>query len=147
VSSNKSEQSLHIEPRKSAKLALALLALHGAAMSVLLCLPINEWFKFALAGSVVGLLVGSWQIYVSGHSKKSIKLMVWHEDGKWTLITDEQKSIEVDLMPSSFAFPQFIVLKFLTEQGRKYSSIILPDALSASTFHKLFLRLKFEVGH
>jgi len=145
VSSNKSEQSLHIEPRRSPQLALILLALHGAAMGALLSLPLNSWLQFALAGSIIGLLVGSWQIYISAQSKKSIKVLVWHEDGSWTLIIDEKKSVEANLLPSSFVFPKIIVLKFLTEHRQKYSTILMPDALPSNLFHKLFLRLKFEV--
>lgn len=146
MSLNKSGQSLHIEPRKSPQLALTLLVLHGSAMGIVLSAHFDPWLQFALAGSIIGLLVGSWQLYVFGNSKKSVKLMVWHEDGNWTLLTDEQKSLDADLMPSSYVFPKLIVLKFLVGKNRKFSTIIMPDSLTPTLFHKLFLRLKFEAG-
>ena len=144
MSSNKSEQSLHIEPKKSPQLALVLLAIHGTAMGVLLSLPVNIWLQFALAGSVIGLLIGSWNIYITGMSKKSIKVLLWHEDGNWTLMTKDKHSIDVTLLPSSYVFPKIIVLQFRSDENRKYSAILFPDALNPQLFHRLFLRLKFE---
>lgn len=147
MSLNKSEQSLHIEPRRSRHLALTLLLIHGAAMGVVLTLAIPVWLLLGLAGSVIALLVGSWHVYVNGESKKSIRLMVWNEEGDWEVMTSENKMLQAMLLPGSYVFEKFMILRFAAEDKRKYSTILMSDSLPPRLFHRLFLRLKFEGGY
>jgi len=144
VSLNKSEQSLHIEPRSSRQLAILLLVLHGMAMGVVANLDLPGWLLAGLVGSVVVMLYGSWHIYVLGSGKKSIKVMVWDDEGNWKLITAERKSIEAELLPSSFVFPRMLVLHFMSTGRKKYSTVLMPDSIDPGLFRKLLLRLRFE---
>ncbi len=147
MSLNKSEQSLHIEPRTSRQLAILLLLMHGLAMVVIANLAAPIWLTLGLAGSVVVLLISAWNIYIVGNAKRSVKVMVWDADGNWTLVMGDKQSLkEVSLMPSSFIFPKMLVLKFLSKKNIKYSTVVMPDSLNPRLFRKLVLRLRLDTS-
>jgi len=145
VSSKKSGPSLHIEPKSSRQLATLLLLLHGAAMAVVINLTLPVWMLLGLAGSIIVLLFSSWNLYILNQSKKSLKMMVWDEDGHWTLITPEKEPIEAELLSTSFIYPKMIVLQFLSLTAKKkYSSVLMQDSLSTSIFRRLLVRLRLD---
>lgn len=144
MSYNKSEQSLHIEPRRSFSLALLLLLIHGSAMVIIAQVDLPWWLKFGLVGSVIVLLVANWHLYVMARGKKAIRMLVWDAGGSWTLVTDRQQSLQAKLLPFRLIFPQLIVLLFRVEGKNKYSSIIMQDALDPRLYRRLLMRLRLD---
>ena len=142
MSLNKSEQSLHIEPKRSRQLAFLLLMLHGLAMVVIVNLAMDAWVTAAVAIGIIGFMVTTWHIYVSGTSKKSIKVLVWDADGQWTVITENRKSHKAELLPSTYVYPHIIVLQFLGDNRQKYSTIIMPDSIGDNLYRRLLVRLR-----
>ena len=145
MSSKKSEPLLHIEPRSSRQLATIMLLMHGAAMAIVINLNLPIWLVLGLAGSIIVLLFSTWNLYILNQNKKSLKVMIWDEEGSWTLITADKKPHAATLLSSSFIFPKMIVLQFLAKNPRKkYSTVIMQDSLPANIFRQLFVRLRLE---
>ncbi len=145
MSSKKSGPLLHIEPQSSRQLASLLLLLYGAGMAVVINLDLPTWLVLGLAGSVIVLLFSTWNLYILNQSKKSLKVMIWDEEGCWTLITADKKPHSAKLLSSSYIYPKVLVLQFCTFSSNiKYSTILMQDSLSSLIFRQLFVRLRLE---
>jgi hypothetical protein len=116
--------------------------LHGLAMGVVINLKVDVWLMLGLAGSVIALMIATWHIYVLGNSKKSVKVIVWDADGQWTVITDNRKSHKATLLPSSYVYPNIIILHFVAKNKQRYSAIIMPDSIDGSLYRRLLIRLR-----
>lgn len=144
MSSTRSEPPLHIEPRGSRQLALALLLLHGAAMVAIVNLVIPAWGLAALAGSVIVSLYYTINTHVLGRGESSVCAMVWDADGDWTVTFCSGDQRAARLLPGSYVHPRLMVLNFVLESRGRRSVVLLPDSLDRNTFRRLLVRLRLE---
>ncbi len=144
MSSKKSEPPLHIEPRSSRQLALALLLVHAAAMAVIINLGLPPWASLALAGSVVMSLYINFNTQVLGRGRSALTSLVWEEEGEWTLMDALGERLHGRLRPSSYVHPRLLILNFDIEDKPNRTLVLLRDSLDARTFHRLLMRLNLE---
>ena len=136
---------LKIRLRPSWSLAAFLALAHGAAVAVLLLVPIPWWLQWASAACVVlglfvvvhrqALLLGAESIVAieigsdntfSGQSRR----------GKWT---------EYAVLGNSYVAPYLTVINLQhTRSHAKKRMTILPDSLNAGDFRKLRVWLKWK---
>lgn len=144
MSSTRSEPPLHIEPRGSRQLALALLLLHGAAMVAVINLVIPAWGLAALAGSVIVSLYYTINTHVLGRGQGSVCALVWDTDGEWTVTSCAGQQWAARLLPGSYIHPRLMVLNFALESRGHRSVVLLSDSLDRNTFRRLLVRLRLE---
>ncbi len=144
MSSTRSEPPLHIEPRSSRQLALALLLLHGAAMVAVVNLVMPIWGLAALAGSVVVSLYYTINTHVLGRGQRSVCALVWDAEGDWTVTSCGGQQWAARLMPGSYVHQRLMVLNFALESSGHRAVVLLPDSLDRNTFRRLLVRLRLE---
>jgi len=146
MSSKKSESPIHIEPRGSRQLALALLLVHAAAMAVVINLGLPPWASLALAGSVVMSLYMTFSTQVLGRGRSALTSLVWDEEGDWTLMDSLGERLQGRLRPNSYVHPRLLILNFIIEGKPNRSLVLMRDSLDPRTFHRLLMRLNLEGG-
>jgi len=146
VSSKKSETPLHIEPRSSRHLAMALFFLHGMALVVAANLTVPGWASIVLALAVLANFYTTFTVHVMGRGKYGILSMVWNDQGDWMLINGARNELEASLLPSSYVHAQLIVLNFLLHGGGRRTAILLRDSLDHKTYRELLVRMRLEAS-
>lgn len=146
MSSKKYGQSLHLEPRSSRYLALALFFLHGLALVVAANLTVPGWLSVVISLAILANFYSTFTVHVLGRGKHAILSMVWEDDGDWKLISGEGEEQSARLLPSSYVHTQLIVLNFIIEQGGRRTAILLRDSLESKTFRDLLIRMNLEAG-
>ncbi len=144
MSSTRSEPPLHIEPRSSRQLAVALLLLHGAAMVAVVNLVMPIWGLAALAGSVIVSLYYTINTHVLGRGQSSVCALLWDAEGDWTVTSCRGQQWAARLMPGSYVHPRLMVLNFALEGSGHRSVVLLSDSLDRNTFRRLLVRLRLE---
>lgn len=144
MSSNQSEPPLHLEPRSSRRLALALLLIHGAAMVAVVNLVLPPWGLAALAGSVIVSLYYTVNTHVLGRSRSAVCSLLWDSSGQWTLVSCGGERWDARLLPGSYIHPRLLVLNFATVQRGHRAVVLLPDSLDPRTYRRLLVRLRLE---
>lgn len=100
----------------------------------------------------MGLLISVGVVYSLGnalkqhvlmHGQNSITELIWDINGKWRLLAQDGKRLNVRLLGSTYLHTRIVVLNFDVD-GSKRSFILLPDALDPDTFRKLRVRLQIE---
>ena len=142
MSSTRYEQSLRIEPQPSTILKWFLIVNFSGAT---LILPIV--FDWLVASPIAMLLwlyfYRLYSHYVLQRTSKSIRLLVRETTGEWLLHTRDGIEREVTLSPSSYIYPQLIILILLAE-GKHFTLPLLRDSLSEECFRALSVRLKVQ---
>jgi len=120
---------------------LALAVVHGAALLVLLPLPVSWWIKLPVA--VVVLFQGwlAWRKHVRLMQPDSVRRLVWLPDDRWELLTADGAVREARLLPASYVHPWLAVLRFVAEDRRRYTVLLPSDALDPDSHRKLRVRL------
>lgn len=144
MSLTRSEPPLHIEPRSSRQLALALLLLHGAAMVAVVNLAMPVWGLAALAGSVIVSFYYTVNTHVLGRGESSVCALLWDAEGDWTVTSCRGQQWAAKLLPGSYVHPRLMVLNFALESRGHRSVLLLPDSLDRNTFRRLLVRLRLE---
>ena len=146
MSSKKYDQSLHLQPRSSRYLSLALFFLHGIALVVAANLTIPGWLSIVLSVAVLANFYTTFTVHVLGRGKYALLNMVWSDEGDWTLINGEGQELRASLLPSSYVHPHLVVLNFHIAKGGRRTAILLRDSLDSKTFRDLLVRMRLEAG-
>lgn len=146
MSSKKSVPPLHIEPRSSRHLAMALFFLHGMALVVAANLTVPGWASIVLAVAVLANFYTTFTVHILGRGKNGILSLVWDDKGDWLLINGAQEELQASLLPSSYVHAQLIVLNFLLNGGGRRTAILLRDSLDHKTYRDLLVRMRLEAS-
>ena len=128
---------LRIAPGFSRRCAGLLLLIYGGALALL---PLLDFSPALAAALVLLLLSDAWRnvrhhVYYR-HPWLSRELVMLHD---YFLLADNR---EATLAPHSLVHPWLIVLNLKSEQGRRASRVLFPDALDPVTFRRLRVRLR-----
>ncbi len=96
------------------------------------------------AKCVIALLVAFSLIRFIGGDWQPNPLVTWKPEEGWRLCYDDQKSINVRLLPSSVMTTLVCILHFKTEQGRRHNLLVLRDAVECEQFRRLRVILRCE---
>lgn len=124
-------------------LAIALVAIHGAAMAALLSLALPFWAQVVLVFSLLsGLMHHLWRNAGLSAPSSNVSLMM---DGDRIVLTSRNgEQVAGKLMPDSLITPLLTVLNVLPQDAHWVRSIIiLPDSLDAESFRLLRVCLKW----
>lgn len=138
---------LRIEPARSMRLAIALLAVHCLAVAAVVILPVPFWGRLGL-GLVLLLSLGhGFRLHIVRNTSHAIHSVVWDELGIWRLTLASGETLDARLLPDSFVTLPLVVLNFNTNPRRRSRSLILSgDAVHPDLLRKLRVRLKLEYG-
>ena len=130
-----------LDRRPSRHLLMALLAVHGMALLVLMPLPVAWWIKVPVALAVLAQGIASWRRQLTFGSPSAAKRLVWTGGSSWELVNRDGASRPARLLPGTYVHPWLVVLRFLTEDGRT-SAVVLPrDSLDADSHRRLRVQL------
>ena len=146
MSSKKSDQSLHLQPRSSRNLSFAFFFLHGIALVVAANLTVPGWLTIVLSVAILANFYSTFTIHVLGRGKYALLNMVWSDDGEWTLINGEGQELKANLQANSYVHTQLVVLNFRLLEGGRRTAILLRDSLDNKTFRDLLVRMRLEAG-
>ena len=146
MSSKKSGQSLHLQPRSSMHLSLALMFLHGMALVVAANLTVPGWLSMVLSVAILANFYTTFTVHVMGRGKYALLNMFWSHDGDWTLVNGEGQELKAMLLPSSYVHTYLVVLNFHIKEGGRRTAILLRDSLDHKTFRDLLVRMRMEAG-
>ena len=140
---NSQQPPIHITLRPSRTLALVVLSLHAAALTVIPPLLAPLWAKLLLSGAIVISLVQNLRRHVMLKHPRSITQLVWQRSGEWSLMQRNGVVEEAQLLPSTFVHPRLVILNFRLENPwRRPSVTLFEDATSANTLRHLRVRLR-----
>jgi len=146
VSSKKYAQPLHLEPRTSVQLSMALLLLHGLGLLVAMNLNLPIWAGMLLSAAILLNFYTTFSTHVMGRGKFAILSLVWEDEGEWKILMSDARQYIARLLPSSYVHTRLIVLNFRLENGGRRTSILLPDSLDKTTYRKLLVRMQMEAN-
>jgi len=146
VSSNKYDQSLHLQPRSSKHLSFALFFLHGVALVVAANLTVPVWLNLVLSIAVLANFYTTFSVHVLGRGKYALLNMVWSDEGDWTLINGLGEEYRAVLQSNSYVHPQLVVLNFRILSGGRRTALLLRDSLDNKTFRDLLIRMRLEAS-
>lgn len=129
--------------QRSIYLAIALVAMHGAAMAALLSLALPFWAQVVLVISLLAsLLHHLWRNAWLSAPSSNVSLMM---DGDRIVLTSRSgEQVAGKVLPDSLITPLLTVLNVLPQDAHLVRGvIILPDSLDAESFRQLRVRLKW----
>jgi hypothetical protein len=140
------EERIAVGP--SRLLALALVAVHGAAAGVLgLVSPSPSWW--VPAGGLIGISL-AWLLLKDAllRAPGSIVALELRGDGAITAVTRDGGREECFLLRSTYVSPQVTVVRLrLRGRGRARSLIVLRDNVDPGQFRRLRTWLKWKVAN
>lgn len=146
MSSKKYAQPLHLEPRTSIQLSVALLLLHGLGLLVVMNLNMPIWASMLVSAAILLNFYTTFSTHVLGRGKLAILSLVWEDEGEWKLMMSDAEQFIARLLPNSYVHTRLIVLNFRLENGGRRTSILLPDSLDKTTYRKLLVRMRMEAN-
>ncbi|WP_089727202.1 protein YgfX [Candidatus Thiosymbion oneisti] len=139
---NRELPPLRIRPRPSRILAVFLLVTHGAALSVVVALPLDWYWRSGLAILVLTSLINTIGTQVLFLVPWAGREAIWEPDGTWTLTLVSGKQVEARLLPSTFVTPGLLVLNLRCGRWRSCAMVLLPDTLDPDLLRRLRVRLR-----
>jgi toxin CptA len=123
-------------------LAAFLLVAHGAALGVVLAVPLEWYWRVLLAVAVVGGLVHALGAHVLYLFPRAVREATWDSDGTWilTLVSGERE--EASLLPSTYVTARLLVLSFRCARWRHRALVLATDALEPNLLRRLRVRLR-----
>jgi toxin CptA len=144
VSKHGERPPIRINPHASRRLAGFLLAAHGAALAVVLAVPLGSHWRAVLAGVVVGGLLHSLGAHIFYLVPWAVREADWASDGIWILTLVSGEQVEGRLSPSTYVTASLLVLNFRCGRWRNRALVLLPDSLDADLLRRLRVRLRLE---
>jgi len=140
-SSLDSAPTVELKPRPSYSALRGLLALHAVP---LICIPLllnGSWLPLVLAAAV-----GASWLYVRhrpalGFGPRALTRLMLHGDGRWTLEDGADMRQSAELLGSSRALANIVILNFRLEHGGRRSRILFGDEVDAGSMRRLRSRL------
>ena len=143
MSSTKYASPLTIEVRRSRQLLALLLFAHIGALLLIWALSISLWLILLIALLIVTSLLYSVKRHYLRNSHNAIVHAVWDADENWHLSLANGSTVIARLLPDTYIHPWLVVLNFVSQNpSKKYSLLLLPDSLDASTLRRLRVRLR-----
>ncbi|MCB2263374.1 MAG: hypothetical protein LGR52_10655 [Candidatus Thiosymbion ectosymbiont of Robbea hypermnestra] len=142
MSGNQELPPLRIRPRPSRILAVLLLVTHGAALSALVALPLDWYWRVGLGALVIASLVDTLGTQVLFTIPRGVREAIWGADGTWTLILVSGERVEARLLPSTLVTTRLLVLNFRCGLWRFRALTLPPDALAPDLLRRLRVRLR-----
>jgi hypothetical protein len=140
MSAGKYAAPLRLDPRRSRRLAVAvILSVAGAALCPFM-LPLS-WMLRGLALAAVATVAHG--VYRHHFGSERIVRAVWDELGQWRLWLANGTESDVQLLGDSFVTPEVMILNF-SEGRRRFHLVVLHDALDPDTLRRLRVRLMLE---
>ena len=121
---------------------IAVVAILGAATA--LAFPVMLLLRLALFVLVVLLAMLAWR-----QNRPSVWALRLERDGSFALAgRGDSDFIAASCLPGATVHPWLTVFRLQTEQGRRYSVVLVPDSLAAADFRRLrvFLRWRAELS-
>ena len=146
MSSPVSAAPLRLECRRSRYLMLAVGLVHGAALLVLLPLPVAWWIKFPVAAAVVMQGVFTWRRYVLLNAPAAVKRLIRTTDGAWELCRGDGGCHAARLLPAAYVHPLLVVMRFMAEDRRRYAVVLPCDGLDEDSHRRLRVQLRLSGG-
>jgi hypothetical protein len=135
---------LRLERQPSRYLMSTVIVVHGAALLVLLPLPLPWWIKVPLAAGIVAQWIGAWRNHVTLTAPAAVKTLVWLAENRWELFCADGASCEARLLPGAYVHPFLVILRFMTEDNRRCAVILPPGSLHADYHRRLRVRLRLH---
>ena len=154
MSQNKYASPLRIEIHSSLILVIFVSAIHAGAIAMLAVSETSWLIKLALTLVVLGSLL----FFLGAHRRAArfgflkklfpqIRNIVWGNDDRWILITEDGEELRAQLLTSSFVHPQLttvnLKLAAMPWYNRYRSFVFMRDNLDAETFRRLRVRLRW----
>lgn len=138
---------LRIERLYSRGLAVAVVVVHGLAITVLLPLDMAWWWKCLIAVAVIVQGVFTWRRHVSLAAAGAVRTLVWKSEGEWELTRVDGATHSARLRRASYVQPALAVLRFKLEGGGLCAVLLPSDGVEPETHRRLRvgLRLQAEV--
>lgn len=134
---------LRMELRRSLRLAVLLLLLHGGALLLAMLVPLVWWAKSLLVAAIVASFIETFITYALLRGKRAIRELVSYSDGRWSLRRTTGEEFTARLLPGAYVHPQLIILTFQRdeERWRRSTVVLLRDTLDATSLRRLRMRL------
>jgi toxin CptA len=133
---------LRLECRPSRYLLIALIAVHGLALLVLLPLPVAWWTKLPVALAIAAQWLVFWRRHVVLTAPLAVKRLVWTGEDRWELVNGDGALREARLLPGAYVHPLLVILRFLTEDKRSCAVVLPRDSLAPDDHRRLRVQLR-----
>lgn len=81
--------------------------------------------------------------YFAVTKNNQYRQLIWYEDNHW-IIKSGKSDVKAALLPDSYVTPWLTILCFRTEDNKKLSVMIFPDAIHPEQFRRLRGRLTID---
>ena len=142
----KIEPPLRLTPYYSVRLAAYLFTIHAVALLVVFTLVSPWWLVVGLSTAILFSLLRSNRRYLQYRGYRVIRSAEINGQDEWRLQQTNGDEVRAELQSSSYIHPKLSVLNFRSEQGKRYSLILLPDGIDAESFRRLRVRLKTKMA-
>ncbi len=123
-------------------LAAFLLVTHGAALSVVVAMPVDWYWRLGLGAMVFASLINALGTQVLFLLPWAGREAIWRSDGTWTLTLVSGEQVEARLLPSTFVTPGLLVLNLRCGRWRSRALVLVSDALGPDLLRRLRVRLR-----
>jgi hypothetical protein len=137
---------LRLECRPSRYLMLAVTVVHGGALLVLIPIDASWWVKLPVAAAVVVQWIVTWRHYVMLSAPAAVKSLVRTTDGNWELCRGDGGCFAAQLLPAAYVHPLLVVMRFITEDRRRYAVVLPCDSLDTDSHRRLRVQLRLQGG-
>jgi hypothetical protein len=131
-----------IEPEGGFQLKAFLLGAHVlVSLFCLFLFPVVWWGRLLLVVMVFASAYYYLRLHVLRDLKRSVIRAVIDAENKWEIMLADHSVHKVSLHASSFISPFLYVLNFKMANGRFYTLLFFPDAISTDAARRLRVRL------
>ena len=132
--------SLTLKPARSARLLLALCAMHLLGLTALAIGAIDPLARAVLIAAICGSL--AWQLrshfWLGG---KKPEMLVWQPSGDWLIHPSENRYYRARRWELWVNLPWLSILRFHDGAGRRLTVVLCPDSLPPQVYRQLRVRL------
>ncbi|MBI5448483.1 MAG: hypothetical protein HY939_07165 [Gammaproteobacteria bacterium] len=135
----------HFNLRPSRQCLLLLLFIYSAPFVLVGALPWPWWSIVILECCLGYSLTRNIRRHAQLHDTASIKQLIYSKEKGWTLVSRNNLSYSVKLLPCSTVFSWLIVLNFECQDKKRHKKniLIFSDSLPPSLFRQLKVQLKY----
>ena len=133
---------MYLELGPSRAMAVWLLLVHLAPLSLLPAMPLPAWLNLLIISAACYSLLDAWPRLARRSHPDAVHRVIWKDAQHCQLTLVSGRQLDIELATSAFILPWLVVLHFKTTHRRYRYLPVLPDMLDEDVFRKLRVRLR-----
>ena len=137
---------LRLECRTSRLLKYTVSIVHAVALLILLPLTLVWWIKLPALGLVLVQWAMTWRRFITFTAPLAVRRLVWTAEDRWELYHNDGVTRGAKLLPSTYIHPWLVILRFVTDDERRYAVILPLDSIDPDSHRRLRVQLRLQNG-